>query len=317
MLPNEKLKSSMSKIKVTRIFDAPKMLFSGILILALTAALVAVIPDSTKPVFADLSGLPSDTGFPCSADEGRGGIPYQFMWGTKSKSLLDKSIADAVRGGGGTSGIQWQVGGYNPSTEEYDVVGTWSPEVDGGLKDDNGSVLIAENTFAKKSSLEQVNGFAMDPLGNGYVAIQPSGGANTYYVQLIPDTDADGLGEMRAIAKLQDVDDINGGTYYEDSNGDPYAILSSNFLGKSFLVPLTRANNANIPDISYVDYDGDSNPKDYSWVKEEITYNGNQYNLVGLEQTSSTKGTIWLQHTEDKNRAVSYTHLTLPTILRV
>tara|TARA_A100000164_G_scaffold228052_1_gene202302 strand:+ start:3429 stop:8732 length:5304 start_codon:yes stop_codon:yes gene_type:complete len=315
MLPNEKLKSSMSKIKVTRIFDAPKMLFSGILILALTAALVAVIPDSTKPVFADLSGLPSDTGFPCSADEGRGGIPYQFMWGTKSKSLLDKSIADAVRGGGddgGTSGIQWQVGGYNPSTEEYDVVGTWSPEVDGGLKDDNGSVLIAENTFAKKEDLEQVNGFVMDPFGNGYVAIQPSGGANTYYVQLIPDTDADGLGEMRAIAKLQDVDDINGGTYYEDSNGDPYAILSSNFLGKSFLVPLTRANNANIPDISYVDYDGDSNPKDYSWVKEEITYNGNQYNLVGLEQTSSTKGTIWLQHTEDKNRA-SISNITLPS----
>ena len=278
------------------------------LVLALGAALIVAVDSEPRPAFADLSGLPTDTGFPCSADEGRGGIPYQFMWGGKSKDLLDKSIAD----GAGTSGIQWQVGGYNPSTEEYDVVGTWSPRVDGGLKDDNGSVLIAENTFAKKSSLEQVNGFAMDPLGNGYVAIQPKGGANTYYVQLIPDTDGDGLGEMRAIAKLLNVDDINGGTYYEDSNGDPYAILSSNFLGKSFFVPLTRANNASIPNISSVTYSGASNPKDYSWVKEEITYNGNQYNLVGLEQTSSTKGTIWLQHTEDNNRA-SISNITLPS----
>ena len=282
------------------------------LVLALGAALIVAVDSEPKPAFADLSGLPTDTGFPCSADEGRGGLPYQFMWGTKPKELLDKTIADDVRDGAGTSGIQWQVGGYNPSTEEYDVVGTWSPGVDGGLKDDNGSVLIAENTFAKREDLEQVNGFAMDPHGNGYVAIQPKGGANTYYVQLIPDTDGDGLGEMRAIAKLLDVDDINGGTYYEDSNGDPYAILSSNFLGKSFFVPLTRANNASIPDISSFLYSGASNPKDYSWVKEEITYNGNHYNLVGLEQTSSTKGTIWLQHTEDNNRA-SISNITLPS----
>ena len=123
----------MSKIKASKIFEFPKILFLGILVLALGAALVAVVPNSTKPVFADLSGLPTDTGFPCSADEGRGGIPYQFMWGGKSKDLLDKDIADDAD----TSGIQWQVGGYNPSTEEYDVVGTWSPIVDGGVKDDN------------------------------------------------------------------------------------------------------------------------------------------------------------------------------------
>ena len=77
------------------------------LVLALGAALIVAVDSEPRPAFADLSGLPTDTGFPCSADEGRGGIPYQFMWGGKSKDLLDKSIAD----GAGTSGIQWQVGG--------------------------------------------------------------------------------------------------------------------------------------------------------------------------------------------------------------
>ncbi|MEC7844253.1 MAG: hypothetical protein VX594_02570, partial [Actinomycetota bacterium] len=54
-----------------------QLLFSGLLVFALITAVVAAIPNSTKPVFADLSGLPTDEGFPCSADEGRGGIPYQ------------------------------------------------------------------------------------------------------------------------------------------------------------------------------------------------------------------------------------------------
>ena len=69
--------------------NVTQLLFSGLLVFALITAVVAAIPNSTKPVFADLSGLPTDEGFPCSADEGRGGIPYQFLWAGKSKDLID------------------------------------------------------------------------------------------------------------------------------------------------------------------------------------------------------------------------------------
>ena len=293
-----------------------QLLLSGLLVFALITAVVAAIPNSTKPVFADLSGLPTDTGFPCSADEGRGGIPYQYMWGGESKALIDEKLADAA----GTVGIQWQVGGYNPSTEEYEVEGTWSPKVDGGLKNDDGSTLLAQSIFTDKKSIEQVNGYVMDPFGNGYVAIQPKGSEKSYYVQLLPDDDGDGLGEMRAIAELVGAKNINGGTYYEDSNGDPYAILSKDFLGTTWKVPLTRAENAPLEDdhkVSSVALKGTGKAKDFSWVKEEITYDEEEYDLVGLVQTSSTKGTIWLHHTKHTTQAadsmVSITNVTLPS----
>jgi len=296
-----------------------QLLFSGLLVFALITAVVAAIPNSTKPVFADLSGLPTDEGFPCSANEGRGGIPYQFVWGGKSNSLIDKDIANDA----GTSGIQWQVAGYNVATEEYDVVGTWSPKKDGGLKDDDGTVLIGASDFVGKKNW-QINGYVVDPLGNGYVAVQPKDGPS-YYVQLLPDDDGDKLGEMRVIARLlrEDLEggepakpyvatSINGGTYYENEDGDPYAILSKDFLGAAYKVPLTRAANAGMVTVIAESMSGDGAAKDYSWVKEEITYGTNDYNLVGLAQTSKTEGTIWLQHTEDNNKA-SISNVTLPS----
>ena len=87
----------------------------------------------------------------------------------------------------------------------------------------NYGVVGEENTFAKKSSLEQVNGFAMDPLGNGYVAIQPKGGANTYYVQLIPDTDGDG------IIDIYDNSPLVANADQTDEDGDGVGDVSDDF----------------------------------------------------------------------------------------
>ena len=293
--------------------NVTQLLFSGLLVFALVTAVVAAIPNSTKPVFADLSGLPTDEGFPCSADEGRGGVPYQFVWGGAPGKLLDSAIAKAA----GTDGIQWQLGGYNVATEEYVVVGTWSPKKTGGLKpDDNGTPLIEDNVFKDKNTMEQVNGLVMDPYGNAYVAIMPKDGDDSYYVQLKPDDDGDGLGEMRAIAQLEDALDINGGTYIE-VNGDPKAVLSNEFLGTTWIVDLARAENAPIPKVSSVNIEGTGGAKDFSWVKEEITYDGENYNLVGLKPTAKDKADIYLQHSDHAGTTVetaTISNVTIPDV---
>ncbi len=285
-----------------------KRSFIGLLAIALVAVVVFVVPDKTRPAFAAVEDLDSQgTGFPCSDGDGRGGIPYQHVWGGKANELIDKDIAKEA----GTDGIQWQLGGYNPSAEEYDVVGTWSPYVDGGLTDGN-STLIEYKKFEKKGTMYQVNGLVMDPYGNAYVAVMPKSGS-AYYVQLLPDSDGDDLGEMRAIAKLSGATDINGGTYIEEG-GEPYALLSNDFLGKTWKVDLVRADNDLIPTVTSTTIKGTSNSvKDYSWVKEGITYDQDEYNLVGLQQTGSEKGSIWLQHSDHTNeKAVEIENVVLP-----
>ncbi len=216
------------------------------LIIALLATLLIVIPNRSRPAFAAVEDLNAQgTGFPCSSSDGRGGIPYHHVWGTAKKDLIDTSVT-------GTDGIQWQLGGYDPATETYSVEATWSPYKNGGLTDDNGASLIAAGHFSTDddNKIEQVNGQVMDPYGNAYVAIMPkSGKGDAYYVQLLPDSNNDGLGEMRAIANLGSVQDINGGTYIEE-DGVPYALISNNFLGGStYKIPLIRPDNAPIPTI--------------------------------------------------------------------
>ena len=282
------------------------------LIIALLAALLIVIPNRSRPAFAAVEDLDAQgTGFPCSSSEGRGGIPYHHVWGTAKKDLIDTSVT-------GTDGIQWQLGGYDPATETYSVEATWSPYKNGGLTDDNGASLIEAGHFSTDgdNKIEQVNGQVMDPYGNAYVAIMPkSGKGDAYYVQLLPDSNNDGLGEMRAIANLGSVQDINGGTYIEE-DGVPYALISNNFLGGStYKIPLIRPDNAPIPTISeQTGWDG-AKPKDYSWVKEGITYDDGDgdktYTLVALEQTADKKGTIWLGNTNGD--VVGIPNVTLPT----
>ena len=58
------------------------------LVLALGAALLVAVDSEPRPAFADLSGLPTDTGFPCGDNEGRGGYPYQHSWGFDTGNLL-------------------------------------------------------------------------------------------------------------------------------------------------------------------------------------------------------------------------------------
>jgi hypothetical protein len=286
--------------------------FFGALSIALLAALMIVVPRGGPPAFAAVEDLDAQgTGFPCSSSEGRGGIPYHHVWGTSKNDLIDSSVT-------GTNGIQWQLGGYDIAIKNYDVVGTWSPYKNGGLTDDNGAPLIEAGHFstAGTNKIEQVNGQVMDPYGNVYVAIMPkSGKGNAYYVQLLPDNDGDGLGEMRAIANLGSVQDINGGTYIEE-DGVPYALISNNFLGGStYKIPLIRPDGTAIPTIAeQTGWDGAS-PKDYSWVKEGITYNGTEYTLVALEQTGNQKGTIWLGNTDGD--VASITDVAIPTDYKV
>ena len=302
------------------------------LIIALLAALLIVIPNRSRPAFAAVEDLDAQgTGFPCSSDNGRGGIPYHHVWDGSRSGLIDKTVT-------GTEGIQWQLGGYDPATGNYKVEETWSPFVDGGLKDENGNVLIKESEFEKKKLIEQVNGQVMDPYGNAYVAIMPTGDtkagstSDVYYVQLLKDNDGDDLGEMRPIAKLADKPngdneiDINGGTYIEE-DGVPYALVSNNFLGGStYKIPLIRPDNAPIPTINMLTGLSGAGPKDYSWVKEGIYYDldGNgtfnedpssgpveKFTLVALEQTSNYRGTIWLGNTNGD--VVGITDVVIPT----
>ncbi len=277
---------------------------------SLLAALLILVPDRSSPAFAAVEDLDAQgTGFPCSSDKGRGGIPYHHVWGTKTKELINPDIAKAA----GATGIMWQLGGYDSTTKSYSVEGTWAPYENGGLTDINGDPLIAASKFKKGAGeIEQVNGQVMDPYGNVYVAIMPKDGkGDAYYVQLLPDSDGDGLGEMLAIANLGSVQDINGGTYIEEMKDGvltPYALVSNDFLGGStYKIPLIRPNDANwdIDDekITAENFTQGASPKDYSWVKEGIFYDDGEgggekkYTLVALEQTGEKKGTIHLGNT--------------------
>ena len=285
-------------------------------IIALLAALLILVPDRSRPAFAAVEDLDAQgTGFPCSSSEGRGGIPYHHVWGTSKNDLIDTTVS-------GTDGIQWQLGGYDPATGIYSVEGTWSPKNNGGLTDDNGAPLIEAGHFSTDddNKIEQVNGQVMDPYGNAYIAIMPkSGKGDTYYVQLLPDSNNDGLGEMRAIANLGSVQDINGGTYIEE-NGVPYALISNNFLGGStYKIPLIRPDGATIPEIDEQAGWSGGPPKDYSWVKEGITYDDGDgdktYTLVALEQTGEKKGTIWLGNTSGETAEIK--DVAIPTAFKI
>ena len=291
------------------------------------AALLIVIPNRSRPAFAAVEDLDAQgTGFPCSSSEGRGGIPYHHVWGSSKSDLIQDENIPA------TEGIQWQLGGYDSTTKSYSVEGTWSPKKNGGLTDENGNVLIHADEFEKKKWIEQINGQVMDPYGNVYVTIMSTGdhpdhGSDVYYVQLLPPSNKKTeLGTMRVIAKLgQTTDkdgnivnatDINGGTYIEE-DGVPYALVSNNFLGGKgvYKIPLIRPDGAAIPTISEQTGWSGGPPKDYSWVKEGITYNGTEYTLVALEQTGNQKGTIWLGNTSGE--VAKITDVAIPTNFKV
>ena len=297
------------------------------LIIALLAALLIVIPNRSRPAFAAVEDLDAQgTGFPCSSSEGRGGIPYHHVWGSSKSDLIQDENIPA------TEGIQWQLGGYDSTTKSYSVEGTWSPKKNGGLTDENGNVLIHADEFEKKKWIEQINGQVMDPYGNVYVTIMSTGdhpdhGSDVYYVQLLPPSNKKTeLGTMRVIAKLgQTTDkdgnivnatDINGGTYIEE-DGVPYALVSNNFLGGKgvYKIPLIRPDGAAIPTISEQTGWSGGPPKDYSWVKEGITYNGTEYTLVALEQTGNQKGTIWLGNTSGEVAKIK--DVAIPTNFKV
>ena len=104
------------------------------LVLALGAALLVAVDSEPRPAFADLSGLPTDTGFPCGDNEGRGGYPYQHSWGFDTGNLFDAAIADAAGVQNGSMMLQLAI--YNTLTGNYDVEATYAPSVTGGLVDD-------------------------------------------------------------------------------------------------------------------------------------------------------------------------------------
>ena len=283
------------------------------LVLALGAALLVAVDSEPRPAFADLSGLPTDTAFSCGDNEGRGGYPYQHSWGFDTGSVFDAAIADAAGVQNGSMMLQLAI--YNTLTGNYDVQATYAPSVTGGLVDENGQVLIAPSDFSK-SNYKQVNGLLMDPLGNMYIAVQPNKDKQkSYLVQLIPPAsqndpstswDDTKLGTMRPIAKLQTskgtgAEKINAATYFEDANGNPYASLTGSFFKSDYWnVPLDATG---IPEITGTSKTGSGGPKDFSWVKEGISYNGQIYDLVALEQTGTTSGAVHLQQADGDNYA--------------
>ena len=313
----------MRRIKRRRSSVNSKNVFIGLFASSLIGALLLVGFGTHRSASAAVSDLDNQgVGFTCSTD-GRGGIPYHHVWGGDAASQIDSTLYHVPSDGSG-GGVQWQLGAYDPVTEKYSVKGTWAPFADGGLVGDDGTPLIAASLFAGKGSLKQVNGQVMDPYGNVYVAIMPKKSSDdAFYVQLLPDNDGDGLGEMRVIANLGSVNNINGGTYVEE-DGVPYALVSNDFLGSStHKIPLIRPDGADVPDISKKGWKGGGVPKDYSWVKEGIEYGEKVYNLVALEQTGDNVGTIWLGSSTDALNTgsdpdvdkgpIAITGVTLPT----
>ncbi len=263
----------------TTFFRLQRNFLIGALALAVAATLVVVIPQTTRTAGASVEDLPSDTGFTCSS-EGRGGFPYQMMWANttdKSDGLFDpEEIKDL--GFNRNNEAHWQLARYNAATEKYDVVGTWAPGVNGGLTEPGqSSPLLSEDAFSS-SNFEQVNGLAMDPYGNAYVAVQTKN-KGAYYVQLIPPSAEGELGTMRAIAELAgNPTKINAATYYETEAGHPKVVMAGNFFKAApYNVLLYRAEGAAIPVVQQEkirtgkDRGG---PKDFSWIREGISWTG-------------------------------------------
>ena len=321
----------MTKVNsmISTFFRLQRNFLIGVLALAVAATLVVVVPQTTRTAGASVEDLPSDTGFTCSS-EGRGGFPYQMMWANsekQSKNLFnggDGKVPSEITDLGidPDKHIHLQLARYNAGTEKYDVVGTWAPALNGGLKNDNGETLLSADIFLK-SNFEQVNGLAMDPYGNAYVAIQPKKGkASAYYVQLIPPAEGE-LGTMRAIAELADnPTSINAATYYETEDGHPKVVMGGNFFKSApYNVLLYRAEGAAIPLVQKEQTRTDNDrggPKDFSWIREGISWtgsyspgagqnnkNGTQiYDLIALHPDSSgTTGTIFLGQADGPSTA--------------
>ena len=306
-------------LNVNRFLQFQRNIFFGILAVAVAATLLVVIPQTTRTAGASVEDLPSDTGFTCSS-EGRGGFPYQMMWANSTKQSKNLFNANGAVPSEVTalninpdSHIHLQLARYNAATEKYDVVGTWAPALNGGLKNDNGETLLSANTFLK-NNFQQVNGLAMDPYGNAYVAIQPAQGkGSAYYVQLIPPAEGE-LGTMRAIAELAgNPTSINAATYYETEAGHPKVVMGGNFFKSApYNVLLYRAEGAALPLVQKEETrtgNDRGGPKDFSWIKEGISWtgsyspgagqsdvNGTQiYDLIALHPDSSgTTGTVFL-----------------------
>ena len=306
-------------LNVNRFLQFQRNIFFGILAVAVAATLLVVIPQTTRTAGASVEDLPSDTGFTCSS-EGRGGFPYQMMWANSTKQSKNLFNANGAVPSEVTalninpdSHIHLQLARYNAATEKYDVVGTWAPALNGGLKNDNGETLLSANTFLK-NNFQQVNGLAMDPYGNAYVAIQPAQGkGSAYYVQLIPPAEGE-LGTMRAIAELAgNPTNINAATYYETEAGHPKVVMGGNFFKSApYNVLLYRAEGAALPLVQKEETrtgNDRGGPKDFSWIKEGISWtgsyspgagqsdvNGTQiYDLIALHPDSSgTTGTVFL-----------------------
>ncbi|HIG24274.1 MAG TPA: hypothetical protein EYG34_07095 [Acidimicrobiia bacterium] len=307
-------------LKVSKFLQFQRNIFFGILAVAVAATLLVVVPQTTRTAGASVEDLPSDTGFTCSS-EGRGGFPYQMMWANSTKQSKNLFNGNGAVPSEVTalninpeSHIHLQLARYNAATEKYDVVGTWAPALNGGLKNDNGETLLSANTFLK-NNFEQVNGLAMDPYGNAYVAIQPvDGKGSAYYVQLIPPAEGE-LGTMRAIAELAgNPTNINAATYYETALlGLPKVVMGGNFFKSApYNVLLYRAEGAAVPLVQKEETrtgNDRGGPKDFSWIREGISWtgsyspgagqsdvNGTQiYDLIALHPDSSgTTGTVFL-----------------------
>ena len=311
-------------LKVNRFLQFQRNILFGILAIAVAATLLVVIPQTTRTAGASVEDLPSDTGFACSS-EGRGGFPYQMMWANstkKSKKLFNggEEVPPEITALGINPDlhIHLQLARYNAGTEKYDVAGTWAPALNGGLKNDNGETILSADKFLK-SDFEQVNGLAMDPYGNAYVAIQTkSNGA--YYVQLIPPAEGE-LGTMRAIAELAgNPTSINAATYYETEAGHPKVVMGGNFFKSApYNVLLYRAEGAAIPVVQQENIrtgNDRGGPKDFSWIKEGISWTGSYndgqndvtgtkiYDLIALHPDSSgTTGTVFLGQSDGPNTA--------------
>ena len=311
----------MTKVNsmISTFFRLQRNFLIGVLALAVAATLVVVIPQTTRTAGASVEDLPSDTGFTCSS-EGRGGFPYQMMWANttdKSDGLFDpEEIKDL--GFNRDNEAHWQLARYNAATEKYDVVGTWAPGVNGGLTEPGqSSPLLSEDAFSS-SNFEQVNGLAMDPYGNAYVAVQTKN-KGAYYVQLIPPSAEGELGTMRAIAELAgNPTKINAATYYETEAGHPKVVMAGNFFKAApYDVLLYRAEGAAIPVVSQDNgRNKNGGPKDFSWIKEGISWTGpykegkknatgtQLYDLIAFHPDGDgTVGTIYLGQSTGYNTA--------------
>ena len=299
-------------LKVNKFLQFQRNIFFGILAVAVAATLLVVVPQTTRTAGASVEDLPSDTGFDCNNGV-RGGIPYQMVWGGSNNALFNGGAEVPA----GATGTMWQIAGYDANTASYVNPVTWAPASTGGLVDDNGSVVIPAGTF--NGGIVQTNGLIMDPYGNMYFAIQPKN-SNTQFVQMMPPAPGQSFGSMRPIATLLGTPtSINSGTYIE-VGGEPYALVSKGtLLGQTYLIPLLRDTNAVLPAISETNYarsdkTAQKNAKDFSWVKEGISYQGQSYDLIGMVQDGNRSGTIILHQSGGLRNGVAISNITLPEL---